>query len=1701
MEVMQSSKVKEQLDIIWRPHPVAPSADCQYKVQEWKSGQTVREVLIANGIDQHQPISIVLDDRLLTVEEWDTVCPQPNQIINVKAEVAGGGGGGGGSQVLQVVAMIALVVAVVVLQQYELLPLIGGLSASASAGVYIAVGSLVINGIAAAVQSNSMSMGDIGGMGGAYSQASPTYSLTGGSNRQRPYESMPVIMGQHRFFPDAAIKPYTQYIGEDQYLYQAFHLGLSSATFSNYKIGTTDITDFSDYTWSYPDADGKINKFPGNVDTIAGASLEQSAGWITRTTSPNTDNIGIDIEGTLYYANDSGGLSSTSVEIEIEYKATSSGTWIQPTTLTAQGNGFSIGDYQTYSAYVSQGYDNYDGEGNWTGWVDTSYYETRTHWVAGSGNTLILSGASQAPRRVTVFLDVTPGEYDVRVRRTTADSTNSRLQNKTNWSSLKSYQTDTASYVGQNRIGLTIRASEQLNGVIQQLSVTASAKANYYNGSVWVFGETSNPAHWFMDFALGRKDKNGKLLYGIGLPTSQIDYVGLAAWASFCTTEGLTFNSVLDGQQTAADVLNGIARAGFASPSWSTGKLGAVWDKRNASPVAAFGMSNIIKGSFQVSYITEQLAEEIVVRYVNPNKDWAQDEVRVNVPGVTTPTRTSSIDLWGCTSTTMAGKFANYIAAQQYYRTRRITWDCDFEGFICSRGDVVILSHDLTQWGYSGRIVSGTENYEAMTAELEVDRVLDRSGSSDYLMVKRPDGNMYTYTATPSATDSNIINLTNVGPGSTNYALYSQALNSWTKSGCTVSSDIIANPINGSNDADKVVVNNGVSAAYIYENITKPSASSLTMTYSFYLKAGEFNTNRLYLHDLSSTANRIDVYFNAGTGTVFSSARAGTFTNLTSGMIDKGNGWYRCWATFTTGSEATVRARNYVHQNGSGAALGDGAKGIYSFGHQFESLAYPTGYIATTTTIQSRSSNEVLQDGYLPLDHLWMYAPLATPGKKVKILSVQPQSESRVQIIATDEYPEFYAAWDGTWEEPAASTLLPKPEIPVIENLLISEQLAIVGTGRIVTRVNISWTQKTSQCERVDITYKLGADAVKTVSVYNGNSVNIDFDGYGTLTATAFPINGVYSGKAITATKEVYGKTLPPSDVANFTATIVDKSIELKWDACLDIDLQNYEVRDSNIGWGTGGAIFVGLATKTVVEPVIPGVSKTWYVKAIDTSGNYSANVTSVTFTAEALPNVTNITQFFTDTSLTAATLTLDWDEANAQYGTDAYVVSWGSEVKSVKASTITVPADWLGDRTYNIKTRDINGNLSSGTEIIVTKFAPNPVTNVRTQVIDNNVLLYWDFQVKTSLPIQHVLIKKGATWETAETIGTKDGGFTTLQETLAGIYTYWIAVVDTDNNMSTPVSVSTEVAEPPDFVFHGDFNSDFSGTKSSAFLEDGGVIVPVNTTETWSSHFTSRSWTSPQSQISAGFPIYIQPANGSGYYEETFDYGTILGSSKINVSYTGDQISGTTTIYSTISVSVNGSTWIDYAGTTSAYATNFRYVKVKLTVTESTGIGLYRFTSLYVRLDAKLKNDAGTVSCLSTDPSGTIVNFNKEFVDVDSITVSPNGTTLISAVYNFQDSSLSGTYSVTSNVCTVNVTGHDLIQGQNVRLGFSSGNGINGVYTVASVINANSYTVAMTVANTSGNVLTYPEGFRLYLFNSSGTRVSGTASWSSKGY
>lgn len=671
-----------------------------------------------------------------------------------------------------------------------------------------------------------------------------------------------------------------------------------------------------------------------------------------------------------------------------------------------------------------------------------------------------------------------------------------------------------------------------------------------------------------------------------------------------------------------------------------------------------------------------------------------------------------------------------------------------------------------------------------------------------------------------------------------------------------------------------------------------------------------------------------------------------------------------------------------------------------------------------------------------------------------------------------------------------------------------TDELVRLGDGTVISRVRVQWPSPTdyriAQGGFFELVWYYTADggsnfisapaadsSLYIVGVQDGSTIVVSARYRTPLAVTDW---------TLLQTHLVVGKTEAPDPVSSAQVTLELNTAVLSWSEVTNADLAGYEVRTTDSGWGLDtDYVFKGNALNCRVEKT----ASTWYIRTFDTSNNYSLTSTSASYTFLPIPNVTGITHFFTDTSLTAATITLSWVPPETQFPISGFEVTYGSEVFKLDSTTITLPANWLGLRNFTVKTVDVFGDTSTGALYGVNKLAPNPPLNFRAQVIDNEVLFYWNLPVKTSLPVSHVVLRRGATWETAFVYGAKSGTFTTVSELAGGDYTYWLAVVDTDNNFSTPVELVVRVSQPPDFLFNSEFISEFFGAESvysNAKYTDGAVLLPVNLTETLGERFTANSWSHLQDQITAGFPYFMQPGLSPGYYEETFDLGTILGSSSIAVTSVVSAIVGVVAVTTNISVSIDDSTYVEFGVASAVFAQNFRYIKVRVTVTQTSAGALALLSNLNVRLDTKLKTESGVIDALSTDTDGTIYNFNSEFVDVT--TISPGVVAAVPRLvtYAFLDAVLSGTYTLVSDVLTVNIVDHQLIVGQRVRLTPQSGDLEIGLYTVATVPTADSFTVNLVADDTSGNLSSYPNSARIYVFDKDGVRQSNTVSLTIRG-
>jgi hypothetical protein len=184
----------------------------------------------------------------------------------------------------------------------------------------------------------------------------------------------------------------------------------------------------------------------------------------------------------------------------------------------------------------------------------------------------------------------------------------------------------------------------------------------------------------------------------------------------------------------------------------------------------------------------------------------------------------------------------------------------------------------------------------------------------------------------------------------TNSLLRSEDFSLWTASNASVQSNVITAP-DGNTTADKLVENSASGNKEVTQgSITFTSGTSLT--FSCFVKAGERNLFRLAA-TTGFFASATNAFFNLSNGTV--SLIQGGITSAS--IIPYPNGWYRCVATMLPTSSGTGNVFITLVISGTVSNYGgDGTSGLYVWGAQLETGAFPTSYIPTSGSTVTRSA-------------------------------------------------------------------------------------------------------------------------------------------------------------------------------------------------------------------------------------------------------------------------------------------------------------------------------------------------------------------------------------------------------------------------------------------------------------------------------------------------------------------------------------------------------------------------------------------------------------------------------------------------------------------------------------------------------------------------------------------------------------------------
>ncbi len=620
--------------------------------------------------------------------------------------------------------------------------------------------------------------------------------------------------------------------------------------------------------------------------------------------------------------------------------------------------------------------------------------------------------------------------------------------------------------------------------------------------------------------------------------------------------------------------------------------------------------------------------------------------------------------------------------------------------------------------------------------------------------------------------------------------------------------------------------------------------------------------------------------------------------------------------------------------------------------------------------------------------------------KPFEVVEVEPvvDSESENSRLAVRmilrETAESVFDWNNGEElsyDPAPNTNLGSPydvqELQGLELFSGTDQLYITSDGTVVSRLLAQWRTATdgfvSSGGTIELEFKQSSAAAWNPAIsFPPNTSNyyildvqdgVEYD----VRIRAKNGLGIYSEYTTVTNHLVLGKTSPPSNVTGISVSILSYGLLIGWSQIADLDVLQYEIRvgseDDIYEEMQVLAVTAGNSFQSNIRAA--GIYK-FAVKAIDTSGNFSEveAVSIVSISAPDLPVVTS--------EIVGPNLVLSWSAPESDFQIFDYVIKYGASfaggttVGSSQTLTYIERVLWSGDRTYWIAARDIAGNIGTATAIGVSIAPPSAVQNITAEIIDNNVLLRWESPASGSLPIDYYNVYKGETFAAAVLTGQVSATFSAVLETVAGTYTYWITAVDTANTESAENSYTAEVSQPPDYVLRSEQELPASGwdTATNVFRDGNLAIAPVNLTQTWNDHFTTNSWTDPDAQVTAGYPLYLQPSTTPATIEDKIDYGALLGATIVTVAWGEELLDGAVTVQCDIGYSVDDVSYTYVLNKTSELISSFRYIKARLTVTAAAADGLVIIRNLTVRLDVKYKTDqGGPVTAPTTNNAKTV--------------------------------------------------------------------------------------------------------------------------------
>ena len=347
--------------------------------------------------------------------------------------------------------------------------------------------------------------------------------------------------------------------------------------------------------------------------------------------------------------------------------------------------------------------------------VRVEYSADGKNWTPITGQTISAAQTSTF-RRVFRVGNLPPNKYNIRAKFETAPNTGSRYASDCYLEYVTETVSDDFIYPKTALLAIRALATDQLNGGAPRISAVVTANSD-------------NPSHICR-----------KILEDSGVESLRI-MPSFNEWANFCEEKSLKCNIVFDSELSVRKALDTVSLLGRASVLQAGSKFDVIIEKAGLIPAQSFlfGMGNILSDTFKQNFLPlVDRANFIEITYYDKNKDYepsvvsagqiAADNSRVS--------NKSSVTLVGCTDEAQARAYGRFTLNCNRYLTETIEFEADKDSLVCRYGDIIKVSHDTPQYGFSGRLL------EDSGADFVIlDRDLDTVGGVKYAIQIKNDVN------------------------------------------------------------------------------------------------------------------------------------------------------------------------------------------------------------------------------------------------------------------------------------------------------------------------------------------------------------------------------------------------------------------------------------------------------------------------------------------------------------------------------------------------------------------------------------------------------------------------------------------------------------------------------------------------------------------------------------------------------------------------------------------------------------------------------------------------------------------------------------------------------------------------------------------------------------------------------------------------